>query len=77
MTNQGVLIQIFHEVTGRSKKEVRLIVEALRFALPELGQGFDKELTPPETKDLLKRLRGEKEGILARLVRGAMDTPTH
>jgi hypothetical protein len=71
------MIQILHEVTGRSKKEVRLTVKALRFALPELGQRFDKELTPTEAKDLLEQLRGEKEGILAWLVRGARDTPTH
>jgi hypothetical protein len=73
MTNQGVLIQILHEVTGRSKKEVRLIVEVLRFTLSDRGQRFDEELTPTEAEDLLTQLRAEKDGILSWLVSGARD----
>lgn len=68
MTNQDVLVQILHEVTGRPKKQVRKIVEATRSALPDRGRKYDEHLPPAEAEQLLTSLRTEKEGILAWLV---------
>lgn len=72
MTNQDVLVQILHEVTGKPIKQVRRIVKAVRSALPDRGRKYDQRLTPDESEKLLAELRTEKEGILAWLVNGAM-----
>lgn len=73
MTNQDIMIQILHEVTGKPKKEVRRMVKAVRSALKERGRGFDKERPAAEAEELLAKLRTEKEGILAWLVSGAVE----
>lgn len=71
MTNQTIMIQILHEVTGRPKKELHRLIKSFRAGLPDQGRGFDKKLTPAEAEDLLNQLRKEKAGILAWLIEGA------
>lgn len=73
MTNQDIMIQILHEVTGKPKKEVRRIVKALRSALKDKTREMDEERPAAEAEALLAKLRTEKEGILAWLVSGAME----
>lgn len=71
MTTQDVIVQILHEVTGKTKKQVRRTVKAARSALPDRGRKYDLVLPPAEAERLLAKLRTEKVGILAWLFKGA------
>lgn len=73
MTNQAIMIQILHEVTGKPKEDWRRILTNARAIYPELGKGFDRERPTTEAQELLQSLRKEKAGILAWLVEGAIE----
>jgi hypothetical protein len=73
MTNQDVIVQILHEVTGKTKKQVRRTVKAARSALPDRGRKYDRILPPAEAERLLAELRADKVRVLAWLFEGATE----
>lgn len=71
MTKADVFVQILHEVTGKSKEEVRILLDE---ATAQTGRaGFDEELTDAEAEQWLEDLRKEKDGIMNWLLRGAQE----
>lgn len=71
MTHADIFVQILSEVSGRSKNEIAEFLKMLRKARPQ-GK-WDEEVPPLEAEKLLSDLRGEAPGILAWLVKGAME----
>lgn len=71
MTKADVFVQILHEVTGKSKEEVRTLLDEATAATGRAG--FDEELTDEEAEQWLADLRKEKAGIMNWLLRGAQD----
>ena len=73
MTNQDVMLQILHEVTGEPKSRFRPAIEMSKALC--LSHRFDEELSPAEAEKLLKELRQEKVGILNWLIEGNCQAP--
>lgn len=73
MTYADVFTQILHEVTGKPKKQVFELIDVVKTLHPD-KHNFDKELSDQQAEELLNNLRKEKEGILAWLVKGAVET---
>ncbi len=69
MTKADVFVQILHEVTGKSKEEVRTMLDEATEATGRAG--FDDEIDEAEAEQLLADLREEKEGIMNWLLQGA------
>jgi len=71
MTRGDVMVQILHEVTGKSKEFAREIFELSLRDCP--GHKFNEEMSDKEADELLNGLRKEKEGILNWLLRGNLE----
>jgi hypothetical protein len=70
MKHEDIFIQIVHETSGKSKAELRRVVEAIKRAEPELRAGFEQEIPDEEAQQLLAGLRKEKPGIAKWLLAG-------
>lgn len=71
MTYEEIFIQVLSEVSGKSKHEIAGLVSNLRKAKP--GGKWDEVIPDNEAEKLLNDLRSEAPGILAWLVKGAME----
>ncbi len=72
MTNQDVLTKVLHEVTGLSSEDIESMLFTCRAMHPGNLPKLDQELSEQEAERLLQKLRSERAGILAWLVRGAV-----
>lgn len=75
MTNQEIFIQIISEVSGKSKQEIAELLSVFRKTNP--GGEWDKIIPDKDAEKLLNDLRAEAPGILAWLIKGAMDVAKH
>ncbi len=70
MKNEDIFIQILHETTGKSPREVRTIVEAMKLHKPELRAGFERHVPNKKARKILLELRREKPGVVRWLLAG-------
>ena len=70
MTNREIFVQILHEVTNQPKSEIGDLVEQCKKLFG--AANWETELTENEAQELLSKLRSEKAGILAWLVKGGL-----
>ena len=75
MTYQEIFIQIISEVSGKSKQETGELLSAFRKTHP--GGKWDTPIPDKDAEKLLNDLRGEAPGILAWLIKSAMDIAGH
>ncbi len=75
MTKADVFIQIISEVTGAPRQEVSDLHSNIMKAHPD--QNWDKIIPDNEIDELFKGLRAEAPGILAWLMKGAMQVDSH
>jgi hypothetical protein len=75
MTRKEIFIQILSEVSGKSKQEIAELLSTFRKANP--GGEWDEVIPDNEAEKLLNDLRGEAPGILAWLIKGAMEVARH
>lgn len=71
MTYEDIFIQVLAEVTGQGMDKWKKVLQPVKAAHPD-GK-WDEELGPEKSERLLKSLRSESSGILAWLVRGAVE----
>ena len=71
MTNAEILARILHETTGKPEQHCLNLVAAIA---ETIGAGRLYESRPKaEAEKLLKTWSGQKEGIFADLIRGAVE----
>ena len=70
-----IFIQILSEVSGKPKQEIAELLFNFRKANP--GGKWDEVIPDNEAETLLNDLRSEAPGILAWLVKGAMEVARH
>ncbi|MBW1702823.1 MAG: hypothetical protein JRJ50_12030 [Deltaproteobacteria bacterium] len=75
MTYAKLFIQIISEVSGKPEQEIADLLSTFREAHP--GGNWDQVIPANEAEKLLNDLREEAPGILAWLVKGAMDVARH
>lgn len=71
MTREDIFIQIISEVSGKTKQEIKELLNISNEAHP--GDKWNEQIPDKEAEELIVKLRNEGSGILAWLVRGAMD----
>lgn len=75
MTREEIFIKILSEVSGKPKQEIAELLSNFRKANP--GGKWDDVIPDNEAEKLLNDLRSEAPGILAWLVKGAMEVARH
>jgi len=71
MTYCDVLIQILHEVTGKSKQGLSAVFDLFKATAPE-DTKLDEELSAEKAEELLAGFRKEPSGVLAWYVKTGM-----
>lgn len=71
MTKKDIIVQVLVEVSGRPVDFVRGLLE--QFEKEHPGSKWHDEMPGEEAQRMLSDLRREKAGIMAWLVRGAVD----
>lgn len=71
MTYEDIFIQVLAEATGQETAKWKKVLQSVKTSLPE-GR-WEEQLDPEQSERLLAGLRSESSGILAWLVRGAIE----
>lgn len=73
MTRRDIIVTVLSEVSGKPRDHFERLLKEAERARPGEFSKYDEQLPHKEAQELLAKLRAGGPGIMAWLVRGAME----